>query len=185
MFKRGIVLVSVLLMAGMVFAKSGFHGGYALENPGRKNNSGFYLGWHTEPTFVKYFGLDFHSNFAFSTFENPYNPKDDVYHFHTMLMLGPKVPITVGRLEPFVSIGGLFSFMTEVSDRDTDYFFGGGLFIKFGLDINITKKIGLGFEIEYDKPWGKKYDTFSLANTSGRITSTVRDLMAFGIRINY
>ena len=174
-----LFLIAVILLTGTLSAGSGFHGGYALENPGKANNSGFMIGWHTEPKLAKYVGLDFHSNFAFSTFENTRIGlgTDDVYHFHTMIMLGPKGFMTFGKLEPFISIGGIFSFMTETSDWDTDYFFGGGIFIKFGLDINLSKKFGLGFEIEYAKPWGKTY--------TGRITNTIQDLMTFGIRLNY
>ena len=176
-----LIAIAVLLLTGTLFAKSGFHIAYALENPGNANNSGFMIGWHTEPKFAKYFGLDFHSNFAFTTFENTslLGRTDDVYHFHTMLMLGPKVFATFGKLEPFVSVGGLFSFMTETSDWDTDYFFGGGIFVKFGLDINFSKKFGLGIEIEYAKPWGKKY------NPLDRVSNTIQDLMTFGLRLNY
>ena len=178
-----LILIAVVLLTGTLFAGSGFHGGYSLENPGKANNNGFYLGWHTEPKFMKYLGLDFHSTFAFSTFEYTYGvaaKKDDAYHFHTMIMIGPKLLATFGKLEPFASIGGIFSFMVEESDWwGTDYFFGGGIFIKFGFDVNLSKKFGIGFEIEYDKPWGKKYAV------GERLTNTIQDLMTFGIRINY
>ena len=182
-----LIALAVILLTGTLFAKSGFHIAYALENPGQANNNGFMLGWHTEPKLAKYIALDFHSNFAFSTFENTRfsGGTDDVYHFHTMIMLGPKGFMTFGKLEPFVSIGGLFSFMAEYSDSNADYFVGGGIFVKFGLDINFSKKFGIGFEIEYAKPWGKDYNTRTVLNPNDRITNTIQDIMTFGIRLNY
>ncbi|MCK5808880.1 PEGA domain-containing protein [bacterium] len=102
------------------------------------------FGYHFEFSPFSFFGWDLHSNMLYAP---------DTEYFDMQFSTGPKLFFALGRVVPFLSVGG--SFIYALDSLSNEY--GGGFYLKGGFDIASQGKFAVGLSAEYAMNFGTIY----------------------------
>ena len=164
--KKILVFVISVFLFSTLFANSsknsttnwhsGINIGYSmfLDKKG-ENRDAFQIGYHFEPAFAQFIGMEIsykYRMYKVDSLENPKynNRKEEMFFFLNSLNLGLKGQWDSGRLCPFLIFGGGFHLGTEYWESNSRMDMGGSAYLKWGLDFDITNRFGIGVEMRYE-----------------------------------